>query len=342
LSIIVAACLAYVLSMSISSLHRKLALGGTPEFRGVYTAAIALLAVTVSFACWALVRRWATLNSLHVGALVVWSIAALLVTIKLPGVSFMLAWPLIVGALAALVASPVVLWVATIVAAGLIVPITHAVSAVLLGMTGPGGIAAAVLTSLLAWLLAPQLEAMSAESRWKTASVALLATIVLVAIGLATVRSSPAHPTPSQLVYVQNADSTDAWLTAAGPLANELAATSTGTSSPPAWLRRSYSGRTITYIAAPRVAIDPPTITTVADSALGTERRLIVRVRAAAGTGDLSLRASGARVVNAAVDGRPIDLSRYRRRSASWQLDYSAPPDTGFTLALTVAAGEPL
>ena len=342
LSMVVAACVAYGVSMLISNLHRSMSLGGTPEFRGIYTAAIALLGMTAALAGWALVRRWATPESAQIGALIVWSIAALLVTIKLPGVSFMLAWPLIVGALVALVGGPIVLWVATIVGAAVIVPIVYAVSAVMLGMTGPGGIAAAVLVSLLAWLLAPQLEAMSAESRWKTAGVSLLAAALLIAAGLVTVRSSPTHPTPAQLVYVQNADSSDAWLLATGPLAPELAATSSGTTTPPTWLRRSYSGRRITYAPAPRVSIEPPTITTITDSTLGAERRVVVRVRAAAGTGDMSLRSTGARVLSSAVDGRPIDTSRYRRRSAAWQLDYSAPPDSGFTLALTVAPGEPL
>jgi hypothetical protein len=342
LSVVVAACLAYFVSKSISNIHRSMSLGGTPEFRGIYTAAIAVLAITVAVACWALVRRWATVESAHVGALLVWSIAALLVTIKLPGVSFMLAWPLIVGALVAVVGTPIVLWIATIVGAAVIVPIVYAVSAVMLGMTGPGGIAAAVLVALLAWLLAPQLEAMSAERRWTTAGVSMLATVLLIAIGLVTVRSSPTHPTPSQLVYVQNADTTDAWLVATGPLAPELAATSPGTTAPPAWLRRSYGGRTITYVPASRVSVEPPTITTIADSTLGAERRLILRVRSAPGTGNISLEADGPRVVNAAIDGRPIDTSRYRRRSPSWQLDYSAPPDSGFTLALTVAPGAPL
>ena len=342
LSILAAACLAYVVSTSISSIHRRLSLGGTPEFRGIYTAAIGLLAMTAAFASWALVRRWATTSSAHVGALVIWSLATLLVTLKLPGVSFMLAWPLIVGALVAVVDGPIVLWIATIVSAAVMVPIIHAVSAVLLGMTGPGGIAAAILVSLLAWLVAPQLEAMGAESRWTTAGASFLTTVLLIAFGLVTVRSSPEHPMPSQLVYVQNTDSTNAWLIATGPLAPELAATSSTSTNPPAWLRRAYAGRAITYAPTPHVAIVPPTITTIADSTLGSERRLILRVRAAAGTGEMSLRAPGARILSSAVDGRPIDAARYRRRTPTWQLDYSAPPDSGFTLALTVVPGDPL
>ena len=341
LSIVAAAGLAYVASTSIANIHRQMSLGGAPAFRGIYTAAIGLLAMTVAFAFWALARRWATVQAAHVGALIVWSLITLFTTIMLPGVSFMLAWPLIVGAIVALVGGPIALWLATIVGAAVIIPIVYAVSAVMLGMTGAGGIAAAVLVSLLAWLLAPQLEAMSADSRWKTAGVSFLATALVIAVGLVTVRSSSAHPIPSQLAYVQNADSTDAWLIGGGPLAKELAATATGTNSPPAWLTRQYgSGRSATYAPAPHTQIDPPTVTIIADSALGAGRRVVLRVRAAAGTGEVSLLAKGPTVLKAEVDGRPIDTSRYRAKPTGWRLDYSAPPDSGFTLTLDLPLGE--
>src|SRR5262249_41578433 len=114
LSVVVAAGLAYVVSTSISGLHRKLSLGGAPEFRGVYTAAIGLVAMTVAFGFWATVRRWATIEAAHVGALVVWAVATWYVTVTLPGVSFMLAWPLIAGAIVAVVGGSITLWMATI------------------------------------------------------------------------------------------------------------------------------------------------------------------------------------------------------------------------------------
>jgi hypothetical protein len=344
LTIVVAACAAYFVSTTISRVHRSMSLGGTPEFRGIYTAAIVLLALTVALGVWAIVRRWATVEAAHVGALIVWSVITHFTTSMVPGASFMLAWPLIVGALAALARGHVVvLWIATIVAAAVIEPIVYAVSVVMLGMVGPGGIAAAALVSLLAWGIAPQLEAMSGESRWKAAAVSLLATALLIAVGLVTVRSSPEHPIPSQLVYVQDADSTDAWLTAAGPLATELVATAAGGSNPPGWLTRSYGGgggRSVGYAPVPRVQIEPPTVTTLTDSALGNGRHLVLRVRAAAGTGEISLRARGATVLTASVDGRPIDTSRYRARHTGWRLDYSAPPDSGFTLALSLPRGD--
>jgi hypothetical protein len=114
--------------------------GGAPAFRGIYTAALALIALTIALAVWALVRRWATVASAHIGALVAWGLLTLLISLRLPGVSFMFAWPLIAGVLAARRVRPaldapanagqpasnsgddVLLWIATAVAAAFIVP----------------------------------------------------------------------------------------------------------------------------------------------------------------------------------------------------------------------------
>jgi hypothetical protein len=93
--------------------------------------------------------------------------------------------------------------------------------------------------------------------------------------------------------------------------------------------------------SAPRASIDPPTATVLSDSTSALTRELRLRVRAAPGTGAIALRASGARVVRASVDDRPIDTSRYRSPVRQWRLDYSAPPDSGFTLALTLDAPHP-
>ena len=64
----------------------------------------------------------------------------------------------------------VAVWVGTVIAIALVVPIAFAVSAVLLGAVGPGGIAAGVLVALLAWLLAPHLETLGAGRPWRAAA----------------------------------------------------------------------------------------------------------------------------------------------------------------------------
>jgi hypothetical protein len=230
------------------------------------------------------------------------------------------------------------LWIATVVAAAIMVPIVYSVSAVMLGNVGPGGIAAGVLVSLLAWLLAPHMEAVGAGRRWLPAGVALGVTVCAVLFGMATVRSSPRHPTPSQVIYAVHADSTDAWI-ATGRRTNLVTATSGPSARVPSWLQRSLGAGAVAFYPAPRVAVDAPTVTLVADSTTTEGRRLAFLVRAASGTQTITLRANETRVLASAVDGRAIDPTRYRGSVRLWNLTYTAPPDSGFTLALTVPAG---
>ncbi|HEX5075213.1 MAG TPA: M28 family peptidase [Gemmatimonadaceae bacterium] len=337
--------------------HDAMGWGGAPAFRGVYTAVLALIALTISLAVWALVRRWATLAGAHVGALVVWAILTLVVSVKLPGVSFMFAWPLIAGLLATrridatprAAASPerpawtagsdALLWIATAVAAAIIVSTVYALSTVMLGAVGPGAIAAGALVALLAWLLAPQMEALGGQ-RWSAAGLGLVAAAAVTAIGMATVRSSPAHPTPLIIAYALDADSAGAWLAVRGPTSRTLAA-GRPAARPPAWLGRvTGTGPHVAYMSASAVPTPPPTASVLSDSTSGSERHLVIGVVAPPATETIDMRAPGTTVLRATIDGRPIDTSRYRRGiSGGWSLGYSAPPPTGIRLGLTVPAG---
>jgi hypothetical protein len=80
-------------------------------------------------------------------------------------------------------------------------------------------------------------------------------------------------------------------------------------------------------------------LTVLSDSATGPVRRLLLRVQAAPGSETVALRANETRVLDSSVDGRTIATTRYRRDGGAWSLTYSAPPDSGFTLGLTVPAG---
>ena len=349
------AVVAHLVGNAIGEAHVATGSAGAPAFRGIYAAAIAMLAVTLSLAAYAAVRRWSSVSGLHLGALAVWTALTLFVSIRLPGASFLLVWPLIATTIAArvriratagvrepAVASPAVtvtLWVATAIAMATVVPVIYAVSAVLLGTIGPGGTAAAMLTALLAWLLVPHLDALGAGHPWRATTAALVVSLGLIGVGAATVRSSPEHPVPSSVIYAMDADRTEAWLVSRGLTQNRnTRADTTRPAGIPAWLTDLRgSGGPPVFTSASRASIDPPTATVLADSVSASGRELVLRLRAAPGTGVLALRANGAPVVRASVDGRPIDTSRYRSPVRQWRLDYSAPPDSGFTLALSVA-----
>jgi hypothetical protein len=360
LGTVVAACVGGVVTLLLGAvifrIHDVTGWGGAPAFRGVYTAALALFALAVSAGVWAMMRRWASVAGLQVGALIVWGIIALVLTLRLPGVSYLFAWPLIVGAIAALglsltplgtrdrltptTRSDVLTWIATAVAAAVVVPVVYTISAVLLGAVGPGAVTTGTIVPMLTWLLAPQLEAIGAR-RWGSAGAVCLLAVIVTFVGMMTVRSSPAHPTPSIVVYALDADSGGAWLGVRGPTSTEIVKSAAAPQSPPLWLARVFGGpsRNVAFQAVPRMTVAPPTATVTRDSTVGGTRRVTLRIAPAPGTETITIQANQTEILGASIDGRPINTSRYRSRVRPWRLAYSAPPDSGFTLLLAVFPG---
>ncbi len=346
----------YLAGLGLTRLHATLS--GAPGYSGVYALAIALLAITITVGCWALMRRWGSAPGTFAGTLVVWSVLTLLVTWKAPGASFLFVWPLLAATIAALLAarqdmiSAVALWTATIVAAALLVPVVYSIGLILLGLTTGGGVVMGVLIPLLALLLAPHFDAVTRERRWRATLTLFAATILCFLIGAATVRPSLRHPVPSLIAYVADADAGDAWLVAPASLAKagSWGASALGSTSllmnpaekraggdPPAWLTTVFGQELRTRVrSAPRIPITAPTATITADSTTVRGRTLTLRIVSASGTGYLEIRAAEGKVLAAAVDGRAIDSSRYRRVLTKWDLEYDAPPDSGFALELTI------
>ncbi len=347
---------ALLAGMGMNRVHS--ALGGTPGFSSVYATAIALLALALAAACWALVRRWGSAAATHAGALVVWMLLTLFVSWKAPGASFLFVWPLIVATVAALLTarhdsiSAVSLWTATFVAMALLVPMIYSIGVVLLGLT-TGGAVMGVLIPLLAWVIAPQFEAITGDRRWRATLVVLAATVLMFIVGAATVRNTIDHPVPSLLVYAADADSSDAWLVTPTELAKrgkwsasvlgptaQLLTPKSPAGGPPAWLGRVLGRELPTTVrAVPRIPLTAPVATLIRDSTTTGARRLTLRIVAAPGTQEIEMYAVDGIVLAASIDGRVIDTTRYRRPSPKWDMSYSAPPDSGFVLELTMPRG---
>jgi hypothetical protein len=108
-------------------------------------------------------------------------------------------------------------------------------------------------------------------------------------------------------------------------------------SGPPSWLTNVFGQELrVAVRAAPRVSLTGPVATVIADSTTNAGRRLTLRIVSAPGTLNVDMRSVAGAVLAAAVDGRVIDTTRYRRKMKHWTLSYAAPPDSGFTLAFTM------
>ncbi|MGE3618469.1 MAG: M28 family peptidase, partial [Gemmatimonadales bacterium] len=73
-----------------------------PGVRGRYAIGIALLGLGAALLAWAIVRRWVTSAAAVLGPLVLWTGLAVAASWRLPGVSFLLLWPAVFAAVAAI------------------------------------------------------------------------------------------------------------------------------------------------------------------------------------------------------------------------------------------------
>jgi hypothetical protein len=218
---------------------------------------------------------------------------------------------------------------------------------VALGLDAVGGVVLAVLAAMAGALLAPELLAIAADRPWRTPLAAFLVGVVLLGIGLATVRTTAAHPAAGALVYATDADSGGAWLTglatpgAGAWLASVQRAARADSGRPPRWLLRQARGRGAVAIRPSPTAPAAASVTMLKDSSGARGRTVVMRIKPGHDTWSIGLQMDTGSVISAAVNGRPIDASRYRNRPARWGIDFVAPPDSGFTLALTIPAGAP-
>jgi hypothetical protein len=315
---------------------------GPGVWSGAYAGSVALFALAATLGCQRLAMRWSSPRGVHVGAMIVWAILALVTSVKIPGASYLFIWPLLFAAAVALRSRgrAVAEWVAAAITLLMLAGLVYGVSVLLLGVAGPGAIVAAVLTSLIAALLVPQLETIVADAPRLSVAWPAGAGVAFAIVGVATVRSTADHPVRSALVYTENADSSDAWLGSMAPLHDAWQRSAIGAvGRAPAWASRlAEEGNRFAGRAVVRVALEAPSAVLVRDALINGARRVVFRVTAPPGTTTLVLRATGAPVLSASIDGRVVDTTRYRRKLQEWAMAYSAPPDSGAIVALSIPA----
>lgn len=333
---------AFAVSWIAMVVLQRLPWSGDPQWRGLYALALALACIAVVLAIASTAKRWTHESGLLIGAIVVCAIAGLALSIVAPGASYLFVWPALLAALALLTPSrarSVVEWIGIAITILLLVGFAYGVSVVMLGIAGVGAVALGVLTAIVALLVLPRLETVMAGVEWSGAEwIAAASAVTLTAVAITT-RPGPEHPVPSALVYAVNADSGEGWFgTFAGVTDNWSQRVIAPFATPPAWTHRVAASRLIGHPVA-RVALDAPTAALVRDTMIANARRLVFRVHAPPGATNLVMRALGAHVSSASIDGRVVDTTRYRRRLADWTMPYWAVPDTGAIVALSVPTG---
>jgi hypothetical protein len=136
-----------------------------------------------------------------------------------------------------------------------------------------------------------------------------------------------------------NADSSDAWLgTPQGRQDSWSRAVIGAATATPPWAARLSNGPlTLAARKVERVPLDAPNVAFIRDTLINGARRVVLRVTAPHGATSLVMRASGAPVLTASIDGRttPLSLSHAVMGHA-----LRAVPDSGAIVALSIPSAQ--
>ena len=312
-------------------------LHGPAMWSGTFAAAVTLAAIALNLAVYA----WATRVSpdAHSGALVVWLLLTVGVSVFSPGASYLFTWPVLFAVIAARSGNSVAWWVAAAVTLILLPGLVYTIPVVMIGLTGIGAAVLAAFTTLIVWLLAPLLVRPAGGRRrsWPLPAACAGGAALFAVIGATTSDPSANNPLPSALVYAQNADGGDAVLGSLGDKSAWAdAALGPTTTTPPAWASSLRSGIRFGAKPYPRIDMAAPNATLVLDTLIDNARRVIIRLTVPPGTTDLAVRVLGAPVLRTAIDARVADTTRFRRHQSVWYWGIWGIPDSGSVLSLSV------
>jgi len=310
---------------------------GPGMWSGLSAAALTLIIVALNAAVYLVARRRAV--EAWYGALVIWVLLSVATSAMAPGVSYLFTWPLLFAIVAARSRHPIAMWAAAAVTILILAGLAFSVAAIMLGVSGTGAIALAVVVSLVTWLLAPLVE-QALGSEWRGVASVAAAAVAVALVGAVKAKPSAEHPIPTALAYVEDPRAGQAWLGTLGPTNEWTRLTLGATDRGPEWTGAvlGAGGRLVGKSVRP-VGLQAPTATLLRDTLIEGARRVVFRVNVPNGTTALTLRALGAQVVRTAIDGRVADTTRFRRHPRNWATLYWAVPDSGAVFSLSIPVG---
>ena len=322
-----------------------------------YLVSFIALTLAVTSGLYIIFRRYATPESLMMGALVWWLILSIASAFYLPGASYLFAWPLLFNLLGVLVAVLV-----KDEARG-----RAATSAYLLAFAVPGLVLFAPLTQMIftglgpEWsaylmvvvvlvlgLLVPHLSLLSDRRKWLVPAALLVAGVVVIAVSVSTARFSKDYPRQNHLFYKSNATTgqnvwvsfdnvTDSWTQQVLPAGSKRAPlTDLMPSGTAAFLQSD----------APSAGLAPPEIAVLEDRTENDLRRFRLRVKSARLAQFLNLQLSAnTQLYAVVVNGKRVDYGKAPvavSEDKRWLLRYYAFPKEGVELSLEVKPSGPL
>ena len=356
-------------------LHARWLPDGDALWSAPWAAALAGVVVTAWLALYPALRRLFAAHSIAFGALAVLIVAELASAWFVVGASYVLLWPVVGSALAALAlreawdippgagpARALVIGALGVPAALILWPLVQGVFGAM-GLSSEGGAAMAVLTACACGALAIQFEVAAQGRRWWPALAALGVTMACLAAGMAWTRYSERFPRPVNLHYVLDADARSAHWTVQSLPAGPLPETDRAR-WPDAWARQYVGefprrGRPLALVqpwsaaegtpgfltgSAPVVDVPAPQASLLSSARSEGGRTVTFRAVPAREGSVLTVWVHGSQALDVSVDGRRVAAPMPARGAddTAWSLDYVNAPPAGTVVTLVLRDTSPL
>ncbi|HEU4510369.1 MAG TPA: M28 family metallopeptidase [Pyrinomonadaceae bacterium] len=321
----------------------------------LYFSGFALVAIAISYiACAALLPKIRVENFMA-GSLGLWILLLIVTSLLLPGVTYMLTWPVFfcLPAFAYLVLTgeqksnrllPIVFFTLAVTPALLLLAPAVYVMSIGLNLSSLGTILAILI--LVCVLLVPHLLSLRLGNDRVFAIVIALAGVLLISVAAFRSTHDARHPKLDSLFYGLNADTGKAiWATfddRPDEWTSRVLPSNAQRRAAPEFFAPGRAGSLLQADAAP-APLPAPNVTVLSDGTKDTSRTLKLRVTSSRAAPVTSVYIDSAKNLQAAwVNGRRIELAASGQRRSSWSINYHNALPEGMELTLEFSAEEPL
>jgi len=349
--------LVWRLVLAVHAQYRSLPWGDTYNSGLYFLSFLALTAAITSFIGALFGKRVGT-NDLWVGALSCWLVLLITTALFLPGASYLFTWPLLLS-LVMLVpvlsvkqqtGSPslkrqVLLLVGVVAGLVLFVPVIRMLFA---GLTISSAGMVMAVAALVFGLSVPQVQLLTARSRWLLPGILVLVSVGFLVAGGMTSGFSESYPKPDNVFYGFNATTSQAvWASTdrqADEWTSQFFSSQTQTKSLPEFFPlRSAQFRTA---PAPLASLSAPDVQVLADSRSNGLRSLRLKITSARQAPVVSIGVeSDMEVKGTMLNEQPIKSAGVATPAGGgnkWGLRYFAVPAEGIELTLETKSSQPL
>jgi len=319
-----------------------------------YWLAFGALTVAVTFCVYTLLRRYIRLGDLALGAQLWWLIAMIMASLKMPGASCWLAWPLLfsligLGLLWLIPERQLNPWRRAVILAATALPMLLLVGwspyAFYLTMGTDLIVLPVAIMVLLLGLLVPHLDQAARPQAWILPVCAGAVAAGALIAGSLTAAPDAEHPQADSMFYALVADTDQAFWISSDPEPDAWTSQFLGTSYRTGGLPQIFpdSSRAYLFAPAPTLDLSPAQVDVVADRTAGGRRTLDLHVAAPGDVSWVEVRINASSPITAlTLAGTDISVETglvQAHPNSYWHtFQFWLPPPEGFELSVEVTS----